>query len=63
LDLGCGTGILSVLAIQAGAEKVYAVDNADIKDIMSPEFQQFIDEGKITFIKGTIEKLALENPR
>ena len=36
LDLGCGSGILSVLAIQAEAKHVYAVDAADIKDIMSP---------------------------
>jgi predicted RNA methylase len=64
LDLGCGTGVLSVLAIKAGAIRVYAVDNANIEKLMSSEFKQLVKEGKIEFIKGTIEKLASdEHPK
>ena len=32
LDVGCGTGILSMFCAKAGAKKVLAVDNSDIID-------------------------------
>ena len=30
MDVGCGTGILSMFAAKSGAKKVFAVDNSNI---------------------------------
>ncbi|EKX37628.1 hypothetical protein GUITHDRAFT_158580 [Guillardia theta CCMP2712] len=59
LDVGCGTGILSMFAVRAGAKHVYAVDCSSIfymaKEIV--ELNKFQD--KITLIHGMIEKIEL----
>ncbi|KAM6950005.1 protein arginine N-methyltransferase 3 isoform 1-T2 [Lycodopsis pacificus] len=59
LDVGCGTGILSMFAARAGAKQVIAVDQSAIiyqaMDIV--RFNQL--EDKITVIKGRIEDIKL----
>jgi predicted RNA methylase len=56
LDVGCGTGILSMFSAQAGAKHVYAVDCSSIieqaKKIV--EINGFAD--KITLIKGKVRR-------
>ncbi|KAJ8140921.1 hypothetical protein OXX80_000437 [Metschnikowia pulcherrima] len=59
LDVGCGTGILSMFAVKAGAKHVYSVDMSSIidkaKQIVS--LNGFSD--KITLIQGKLEDIQL----
>ena len=59
LDIGCGTGILSMFAARAGASKVIAVDKSDI---MTKAQENIFNNGlsdKITCVKGAIEDVVL----
>lgn len=59
LDVGCGTGVLSMFAVRSGAKHVYAVENANIHI----KAKEIIDlngyEHKITVINGKIEEITL----
>ncbi|KAI9364523.1 S-adenosyl-L-methionine-dependent methyltransferase [Zopfochytrium polystomum] len=59
LDVGCGTGILSMFAARAGAAKVFAVDNSNIivkaRQIVEKNGLQDV----ITLIRGKIEEIKL----
>jgi len=59
LDVGCGTGILSMFAVKAGAKHCYSVDMSNIID----EARGIIEDNglsdKITMIKGKIEEIEL----
>lgn len=59
LDIGCGTGILSMFAAQAGAKHVYAVDMSDIADTAREIVRANGLSDVITVIKGNIEELDL----
>ena len=59
LDVGCGTGILSLFAAKAGAKKVIGVDNSNIayhakKIVMDNNLQD-----TITILKGKVEEVEL----
>lgn len=59
LDVGCGTGILSLFASQAGAKHVYAIDCAGIIE-QAREIARVNGHGdKITFIRGKVEEIEL----
>lgn len=59
LDIGCGTGILSIFAARAGAKHVYAIDNAEVALFAKEIVKDNGFEGKITVLKGKIEELDL----
>ncbi|XP_072321700.1 protein arginine N-methyltransferase 3 [Eucyclogobius newberryi] len=59
LDVGCGTGILSMFAAKAGAKKVIAVDQSDILYQAMDIVRSNGLEDKITLIKGRIEDITL----
>lgn len=59
LDVGCGTGILSMFCAKAGAAKVIAVDNSDIIDkARANVFANKLD-GVITCLRGKIEEINI----
>ncbi|XP_055339934.1 protein arginine N-methyltransferase 1-like [Paramacrobiotus metropolitanus] len=59
LDVGCGTGILSMFAARAGAKKVYAIDCSNIVH----SARQIVKDNKldhiVTVIQGKVEELEL----
>lgn len=59
LDIGCGTGILSLFCARAGAAKVIAVDRSDILDKARENVFRNELDGVITCVKGCIEDVIL----
>lgn len=58
LDIGCGTGILSFFAAQAGAKHVYAIDLATIAENARKHALENNLEN-VTVIRGKVEELSL----
>jgi protein arginine N-methyltransferase 3 len=59
LDVGCGTGVLSMFCAKAGAKKVISVDNSAIIDkARANVFENKLD-GVITLLHGKIEEVTL----
>ena len=59
LDVGCGTGILSMFAAKAGAKKVYAVDAADIVHQARSIISANGLSGTIEVIHGKMEEVVV----
>jgi protein arginine N-methyltransferase 1 len=59
LDLGCGTGVLGLLACQAGAGKVYSIDSGGVIELARKLAQANGYADRVTFIKGLSTRVEL----
>ncbi|KAK2858617.1 hypothetical protein Q5P01_003237 [Channa striata] len=59
LDVGAGTGVLSVFCAQAGAKKVYAVEACSIAEQAAKIVRHNKLEDRIEVIRGTVETAEL----
>lgn len=57
MDVGCGTSILSMFAIRAGAKHVIAIDNSGIIERAKEIAKENGYESRITFIKNKAEHI------
>lgn len=59
LDIGCGTGILSIFAAQAGARKVIGIDSSKVIESAREIVRTNKYDDKIILIKGKVEEVEL----
>ncbi|XP_075787770.1 histone-arginine methyltransferase CARM1-like isoform X2 [Pelodiscus sinensis] len=59
LDVGCGSGILSFFAVQAGARKVYAVEASSVVKYAEILVRSNNLSDKIIVLSGKIEEISL----
>jgi len=59
LDIGCGTGILSVFAALAGAQHVYAVERAPVIEVAKEVARTNDLMGRMSFIHSDIQSAVL----
>ncbi len=56
-EIGCGTGILSIFAAQAGARKVYAIEQGNISSLARLMFRA--NGSEVTLIRGNSREIEL----
>ena len=59
LDVGCGTGILSMFAAKAGAKMVIGVDMSSIVEHAKKIVEDNGLSDKVTILRGKVEEIEL----
>jgi protein arginine N-methyltransferase 3 len=57
MDVGCGSGILSLFAARAGAKKVIAIDASDVAHRAAANVKDNGMDGIVEVVKGKVEEL------
>lgn len=58
-DLGCGSGILGLLCLQAGASRVYAIDSSAMIDVAQETMMRAGHAEHATFVRGKSSQIEL----
>ena len=61
-DLGCGSGILGLLCLQAGAGRVYGIDSTAMLEVARETFSRAGWAERATFIRGHSHRIELPDP-
>ncbi|MFY2559119.1 50S ribosomal protein L11 methyltransferase [Corallococcus terminator] len=61
-DIGCGTGILSLFAAQAGARHVYALEESEVAALARMMFQANGVADRVTLLTGNSKDVQLPEP-
>src|SRR4051794_9910292 len=62
VDIGAGTGILSMLACRAGARRVYAIEQGDVAELARSAIQHNGLSDRIILLRGNSTHLSLPEP-
>lgn len=62
LDLGCGTGLLGLLALQGGASRVYAVDCSPLVEVARQLYQEAGYADRVQLYRAHSTELQLPEP-
>ena len=58
-DLGCGTGVLGLLCLEAGASRVWAIDSTSMLEIARASMARAGLSDKVEFIRGKSHRVTL----